>query len=419
MRILQANNYHHIRGGSESVYFNTTDLLKGAGHDVVSFAARSPEDQESQYSDYFPDAPDSSHRRPADFRRFLRNSAARRALSRLILDHGPFDLAHLHIYYGRLTAAVLSELRAFGVPVVQTLHEYKLACPVYTMERAGKVCDLCVKGSTLSSLRFRCKEGSLARSTATLIEYWTSRLQGDVRLIDKFICVSDFQLRVMQRAGIPTAKLCRIYNFVEIPEALPLKAEKRSNHLLYFGRIEQLKGLPSLIKAVRETGHRLIIAGSGGWQREMELSIQSDIKIEYVGFLSGPSLRSLISTAKAVVVPSEWYENCPMSVLEAKAVGTPVIGARIGGIPELIRDGVDGFLFNPGDHIDIAEALESLDRTDRDAMAFSARSDAEARFSPAAHYKNLLSVYKGLVPGGTGPFDGVNAPSRRHRNIPL
>ena len=397
MKILHINNFHHIRGGSDSVYFNTAEVLSAEGHSSAYFAGQHTLNKRNPYESYFPLSVEAGSQKLSSLRRFLHNPDARRNIGALITDHGPFDLAHLHIYYGRLTASILKPLRDAGIPIIQTLHEYKLACPVYTMERAGQTCDACVSGSTLNLLRHRCKNGSLAHSAAMLAEFWSSRLQGDVRYIDRFICVSDFQLEVMRRAGLPEERLRRIHNFVEIENVESSSLKSRGDYFLYFGRIEKLKGLPTLIQAVQASGHNLRIAGTGLWEADLCAVIDGVHNIEHLGFVSGKPLRQLIANARAVIVPSEWYENCPMSVLEAKAAGTPVIGARIGGIPELIRDGVDGLLFEAGNVDSLAEALLKFDDLDAISMGRAAREDAELRFSPEMHVVELLKIYNEVI----------------------
>ena len=393
-RVLQINNHHRIIGGSDSVYFNTSELLRQSGRDVINFAASSEYDVSSPYSSYFPYGLDTKKLGPRDMWKYIRNNEAKRSLRNLMVDAGPLDIAHLHIYYGRLTAAILPELRRAGVPIVQTIHEYKLACPIYTMVRNGHICDECIHGNTLNLLRNRCKEGSLAKSLAVLAEFWTSRLQGDVRLLDRIICVSDFQRELMLTAGIPASKLVTLHNFVDATAFKPVASKIKGNYFLYFGRIEVLKGVPSLIQAAEETGITLKIAGVGDWSQAMERRIRSVPNIETLGYVSGQGLTELIAHARAVVVPSEWYENCPMTVLEAKAAGTPVIGARIGGIPELIRDGVDGILFESGNVEDLCRAMNHMDAGDFDGMAYAAREDVEARFAKESHLERLIQIYE-------------------------
>lgn len=392
MRVLQVNNNHRTIGGSDTVYFNTGALLQAQGHDVGWFAGADPDNLPCEDAQFFPTAVDMRQPRLSDLPRYMHNTDAARALRGMLDARGGFDVAHLHIYYGRLTAAILKPLREAGIPIVQSLHEYKLACPVYTMERGGHVCEDCVGGSTLNLLRHRCK-GSLVRSAVAFAEYHASRLQGDVAKIDRFICVSDFLRRTLGRAGIPKDKMVTLHNFVDPDRLVPQEPVERGDYVLYFGRIERLKGLPTLIDAVRRTGLPLRIAGIGTWSTEMQTQIASMPNVEYLGFITGAPLRRLVAGARAVVVPSEWYENCPMTVLEAKAVGTPVVGARIGGIPELVREGVDGFLFEPGDRVDLARALEEVTGADAAAMDAAARADIRSRFSPEAHLAALMQIY--------------------------
>ena len=389
MRILQVSHNHHVVGGSDRVFFETSKLLEAAGHEVIPFCLSSPKDLPSRWSRYFPKGADSANPRVRDAARYLYNFDARRRLEQLLNDAGPIDIAHLHIYHGKLTPAILPVLKAHGIPIVQTLHEYKLACPVYTMQRHGANCDACVSGSVLNSIRYRCKDGSALKSAVMATEMSLSRLLGDVRLIDSFICVSAFQRNVMIRAGLPDRKLVTLHNFVDCRPA-PCGHD---DYLLYLGRIEALKGLPTLLPAVARTGHRLLIVGNGSWVPELRQRIAMLPNVTYLGFRNGAELTKLVSRSKAVVVPSEWHENCPMSVLEAKALGRPVIAARIGGIPELVIDGVDGFLFRPGDVQSICGALRRMDKSNHASLSKNARQDVEKRFTSQVHLKRLLRVY--------------------------
>ena len=392
MKILHVSHRHFIAGGSDAVFFQTTDLLARAGHQVVPFCIRDQRNHPSEWSDYFPGGADTGAMPLFDGLRYFWNAEARRNLKRLIAEHGPFDLAHLHIYHGKHTPSILPVLRDAGIPVVQSLHEYKIACPVYTLQRGEKPCEACVSGTSLNALRYRCKNGSLLRSGVMWAEFLTARALGDVAHIDRFLCVSEFQRAIMERAGIAADKLAVLHNC-----AVPASRPGRGNGgLLYFGRIEEIKGLPVLVEAAIRTGLKLTIAGQGGWSGEMQRRIAGHGNIRYLGFRSGPALARLVRHATAVVVPSEWYENCPMSVLEAKAAGVPVIGAAIGGIPELVRDGVDGFLFRPGDAGALIGAFEALQGWDRAALARNALGDARSRFAPAVHLRGLLDCYGAL-----------------------
>ncbi|NEZ04112.1 glycosyltransferase family 4 protein [Wenzhouxiangella sp. XN201] len=393
MHILQVNNYDHVRGGSDVVFFETSQLLKHAGHRVTPFATIARGQQRNPENCYFPTTLDTRKAGVLSTPRFLHNRAARRGLSAMLSDLAAVDVAHLHIYYGQLTSSILGELRRRRIPIVQTLHEYKLACPIYTMVRGGHPCDLCVNGSTWNLVKHRCKDDSLSRSMLMLAEFWASRLQGDVRHIDRFICISEFQRKVMLRAGLPEEKLMVINNFVDVDAFRPCASNEKGDYLLYFGRIEALKGVPTLVEAAHQSGRRLILAGTGSWQGELAAFAGRSKYIEHLGFLEGEKLHDLVSKARAVVVPSEWYEPFGLTVLEAKASGTPVIGSDMGAIPGLIRDGIDGFVFTAGSIESLTAAIERLERSDLSVLAQAARSDVLDRFSSSSHLAKLMGVY--------------------------
>ncbi len=392
MRVLQVNNHHHIIGGSDQVYFKTRALLEEKGITCHSFAARSDKDLHDADDAFFPEAPPAGKQTLKDLPSYLFNHKAGQAMKRYLDHSDPFDIAHLHIFYGRLTTAILRPLKRRGIGVVQSLHEYKLVCPVYTLERDGFVCTDCISGSTLSALRYRCKRGSLSSSLIALAEFHASRMLGDVRLVDQFICVSAFQKALLVKAGLPTDKLTILHNFVDVSEADLRPVDARQGYILYFGRLERLKGLATLIQAAKIADIPLVVAGSGPFEKEARHMAQG-YDIRFAGFQSGDALKKLIAQALAVAVPSEWYENCPMSVLEAKAFGVPVIGARIGGIPELVRDSIDGFLFEPGDVAGLANAFRSIQDVDLPTFAAAARHDALARFSGDQHFRQLTAIY--------------------------
>jgi len=396
MKILQVSNNYKIRGGSDSVFFNTSQLLRSAGHEVISFAAKGETDQPSPFSKYFPKAIRTDLARPQDFFQYLYNKDSKDKISELLKVEGPFDVAHLHIYYGRLTTSILAELKRKHIPIIQTLHDNKLVCPTYTMVRDGKLCDKCVESSKLNLLKYQCKDANLTKSLAVLCEYLVSRLLGDVRLIDRFICVSDFQRDLMERGGVPREKLLRLHNFVDHQQLTIEPMPTRSGYLLYFGRIEKLKGLATLVEAAKKAGQHLKIAGTGSWVPELFRSIANNPKIEYLGFVSGLPLRKLVMQAKAVILPSECYDLCPMTILEAKAVGTPVIGSRIGGIPELINDGIDGFLYPPGNEEALIAAFALLDRSNFNDLSQAAKEDILERFSPQVHLGALMNIYSNI-----------------------
>jgi len=396
MRMLQVSHNHHIVGGSDRMFFETSALLEKAGHEVIPFCLNSSFDQPSKWSGFFPRGADTANPSLRDTMRYFYNFDARICLDRLLEVAGSIDVAHLHIYHGKLTPSILPVLKSRGIPIVQTLHEYKMACPVYTMLRHGRNCDACVEGSNLNSIRHRCKDKSVVKSAIMAAEMKLSRMLGDVNLVDRFICVSEFQRDIMIRAGLPEKKLVTLHNFVR--SSSEVQCGDTDDYFLFFGRIETLKGLPTLLDAVAQSRQRLLIVGDGSWKPEMLKRVHSQPNVDYMGFKDGVELATLIARAKAVVVPSEWYENCPMSILEAKAMGRPVIAANIGGIPELVRDGVDGFLFRSGDPVDLCKALDRFKMASHQNLSQNALLDVAQRFSSDVHLTALLGIYKSVSP---------------------
>lgn len=396
MNILQVSQNYFVAGGSDSYFFSLSSLLGEQSHSVIPFTAKSDKDMPTKWAAHFPSSFKQQPNRLAGLFEYLYSPKSRRAMGGLLRQER-FDIAHLHIYYGTLTASILEPLKRANIPIVQTLHEYKLVCPVYTLEHQGQPCNKCVTGTPLNAIVKRCKNGSLIDSTIRVAENLISRKLGDIRLVDRFISVSDFHRRKMIEGGVPEHKLATIHNFVDT-DAIQ-ESEQDSGYALYFGRIEKLKGIGTLLRAFKNVPFRLVIAGEGNsLDHFKQMAAELDLcNVEFVGFKSGDSLTRLIREARFCVVPSEWYENCPMSVLEAMAHGKPVVASDIGGIPELIRNGVDGYLFEPKSVEQLAEHCTRLaDRKNARALGHNARRNAVDNFSKAAHYQKIMDVYRSV-----------------------
>lgn len=393
--VLHGSHHYFVAGGSDRYFFELETLLRENGHRVIPFCASDERNEPSEYAHYFPAAADPQRATAADALRFIYSREASRNLQRLLQEQQP-QLAHLHIYYGKLTASILTPLRAAGIPVIQTLHEYKLLCPVYTCIRNAEICEACAGKHFWKALAHRCNRGSLARSAASMVESYVSKWLGNREQVDHFIGVSQFMTDKMLSIGIPEERISTVHNFVDSDSVVP--ADQPGSYLLYFGRLEAIKGLFTLLDALREHPElRCVIAGTGPARtaleaRAKELGLHN---VEFPGFIGGEALHDLIRGASCTVLPSEWYENCPMSVLESLAFARPVIGARIGGIPELIADGDDGLLFEPGDSAQLAAALREVAGNPQRAleMGRAGREKVSRSFSPQVHYAQIASVY--------------------------
>ena len=363
----------------------------------------SPDNDLSPYSGYFAPHRDyaatSKLRRARDGVASIYSRSARQALRRLIEETKP-DVAHLHNIYHQLTLSVVDELDAHVVPTIMTLHDYKIVCPSYTLFTEGAPCRRCVTGSPVNAIRHRCIKDSVGASTLGAAETAIARARGTYRKIDALIAPSKF-LGDLATTRTDPSRVHVLPNFLPVSKLeKPMRAKRREAEVLFAGRLEMVKGIEPLIRAFSGPGTvRLAIAGDGPLRPKVQDAAAREPRIEYLGRLDQTTLADRMQRSLAVVVPSLWEENCPMTIIEARVAGTPVICAASGGLPELVDDGVDGLLFDPHDPESIAAAANRLAD---EPSTLSAMADAgQARFtehhSPDAHLRALLSIYETAI----------------------
>jgi glycosyltransferase involved in cell wall biosynthesis len=398
--VLVANNYQHVRGGSDRYYLELARLLAERGHRVLQLATRHPAGEQPHGPARLLEPIELARPGLADVWRFHRSTRARRAVQELLGERtGPL-VAHLHIYHGQLTASILAPLRAARVPIVQTLHEYKLFCPVSTFVSNGALCEACGSGSFWRAAARRCNRGSLARSLVSASESYAARALGALEHIDHFLAPSAFLRAKMLAHGLAPERITTLPYFVDSARVAPSTA--RGAYFLYCGRLERLKGVLTLVRAsARVPEVPLHLAGEGEARAELEALVREKAYRHVVlrGHLAGEELARELAGARCVVQPSEWYENLPLSVLEALAHGRAVIASAIGGLPELVADGENGLLFPAGDEEALAEKLRfAADHPDELArLGARGRARAETEFSPARHNEALLALYQRRV----------------------
>jgi glycosyltransferase involved in cell wall biosynthesis len=399
LTILNAGQNYYIRGGSDRYQFNLTELLTNHGHQIIPFAAVNPQNQHTPWSKYFPAGVDFQNPTVRDLFQFIYSRPAAKSIERLLKDIS-IDIAHLHIYYGQLTTSILLPLKRAGIPIVQTLHEYKIVCPVYTLVSHGKICQDCKGRDFWHATLKRCNRGSLARSALSTLESYVSKMRGSVKAIDHFIAVSNFQRQKLIELGIPAEKVTAVYNFIDASKIEP--NPKPGEYFLYFGRLERLKGIFTLIEAsssLKDTP--LLIVGEGEIRPELEQLIEEKelTHIKLLGFKQGKELHELIRHSICTIAPSQWYETFGLTLIESFAYGRPVIASSIGGMTEIVTDGVDGFLFSPGNAEDLREKMSWMleHRTDLLEMGLAARRKVETQFTPAVHYESIMNIYRQVL----------------------
>jgi len=431
MRVLLINRNDFVDGGADRVFLNTVELLQGEKSCDSSVSSDSCDCNNhnnhnnhnlllSTFTRSSAGLSNTLDPRTLSFMgklktagRYLYNKQVARELDKKIKEFKP-DIAHVHLIFGTLSGSVLTTLKKHGVPVVMTLHDYRLICSANAMlDRHGKVCEKCRGSRYYNSLIHRCSEGNFFFSGVIMLEaYLRKWFFKPVNYIDRFIFVSEFARD--KHIGFDNryaGKSSLLYNMAE---EKPETAPARGDYLLYFGRLSKEKGLLTLLDAVKELDVKLLIAGSGSQENELRKIIHersesfaersevihpSAARIILLGYRTGSALESLIRHCSFVVLPSEWYENNPMSVVESFALGKPVIASRIGGIPELVT-AETGFLFEPGDPVSLSEAIKKANNLTEEAyreMSNNCRTFALQNFNREQHLQQLMRIYEQAI----------------------
>jgi glycosyltransferase involved in cell wall biosynthesis len=401
--LLSINNYFYPRGGAEVLFLEQNRMFEDIGWQVVPFSMQHAKNLPTPWSEYFPDEIEfgedySLASKLAMAPRVIYSLQARDKLRSLLRQVKP-RIAHVHNIYHHLSPSILSLLKEEGIPVVLTVHDLKLACPAYTMMRGDKPCGECRGGNFYHAAVNRCIKGSLALSSLVMLESYVHRY---LKLYDanvtRFVVPSRFMLETLVEWGWSRERFVYIPNFVDHNRFKP--DAPIGKRFVYCGRLDRLKGVGTLITAAAKARQPVTIVGAGPDDARLRtLAADLGADVEFRGHLTKDALATVIETARAVVIPSEVNENAPLSVLEAYAAGRPVIGSRIAGIPELIREDDTGVLFPTGDADALADALArfaALPDERLAAMGAAGRQWVERDFSAEAYRQRMLDLYQSI-----------------------
>jgi glycosyltransferase involved in cell wall biosynthesis len=389
MRILVAHSRYRSAApsGENRVVDRETAALAALGHEVELFERRS-DDIEG-----WPAA-----RKAALPAAVVWNGEARRDLRAVLRSSRP-DVVHIHNTFPLLSASVLYACRDVGVPVVVTLHNYKLVCASGDFFRDGAVCHDCATGWPAGAMRHGCYRNSRA-ATAPVALAAVAHRHAWRTMVAAYACISASQRDLLRGVGLPVERVFVRHNMIPARTAPPVS---RRPEVMYAGRLDAAKGVPVLmagwdhyLSAVNNPGVSLVIAGSGPLEGDVKTWAAARPSVRYVGQLDPDACASAMAAARAVVLPSAWEETFGLAAVEAMALGVAPVAAGHGSFPELITDGMDGVLFRPGDPVALAAALE---RADVDGKTFEeygaqARKTYEQRFDPTDSLKRLLAIYE-------------------------
>ncbi len=401
LKILQVNKFYYIKGGSETYFFALKDLLEQHGNQTVDFAMKDELNFDSPYRDFFVENIDYHHEKRFFTKlklafKIVYSWEAKRKIAALIERERP-DIAHLHIFQHQLSASILAALKARKIPIMYTAHDLKAICPNYKMLCRNNVCERCKDHRYYHCFLNRCVKNSYLKSLVNTIEMYFQLLSRSYTIVDRIIVPSEFYRQKLIQFGFAADKLVYLPNFIKAAEITP--SYEHRGYFIYLGRLSEEKGLKTLIKAAELVSDaKLIIIGTGPLENELKeyvVAHKLQNRIQLLGYRSGDELKELIKGAMFGVIPSEWYENNPYSLLEMMAYGKPVVGANIGGIPELIEDGRTGLVFEKGNCAELAAKISILINNPDLIVGYgkNARMKLEREFNAENHYQKLLRIY--------------------------
>lgn len=379
MKVLVCHNRYQQRGGEDSVFESEVELLRTFGHDVETFV-RDNEGLESR----------GKLKLLADT---IWSSESHAELSDAIRTFRP-DVIHVHNTFARLSPSIYSAAASLHVPVVQTLHNFRLLCPQALLMRESKVCEDCVGHLPWRGVMHGCYRGSRAQTAALAAAVTVHRALGTwSSKVSRYIALNDFCKEVFVRGGLPRDRLRVKPNFVEDRHLDPSTG---SDEFLYVGRLSIEKGIDVLSSALAIAPDvKCHVVGTG----EMDEAIRMRPNAVMYGWQDGASINDLMHHHLALVMPSVWYENFPRTLVEAFSAGLPVVASRLGAMAALIEDGLTGLLFNPGDPGDLAAKLEwaRAHHLEMHRMGENARREYEQKYTPARNHEQLLSIYREAI----------------------
>lgn len=402
MRILLVNKFHYLKGGSETYYFELAKLLKEKGHQIAFFSMQNENNQKTDCKEYFVESIDLNSNNRLKALNVIYSNRNRDKMVEAIEDFNP-DIIHVNNFQRQLSSSIIDAANKMNIPVVFTAHDEQPICPAITMlDSKNNICEDCIKGKYINCIKKNCIKNSKLKSVLGAIEgYYYRNKKIYTKKIEAIITPSHFLKEKLIEDGIPQEKISVITNFIDINQ-YNLET-KDDGYALYFGRLSKEKGTLNLIEAFSNlTCGKLYIAGEGEEKDNIEIMLREkklENRVKLLGLLNKEQMKEQIKNCKFVVVPSIWYENCPYSIIEALTIGKPVIGANIGGIPELVRNGENGFTYEYNNVQELAKQMKKLFE-DADLvkhMGENAKQNAKEMYSKDKYYDEIIKLYEEVV----------------------
>ena len=402
MKILLVNKFHYLKGGSEKYYFDLAKLLQEHGHEVAFFTMKDEKNIKTDCKEYFVENSDMNSKNPLKAFDIIYSRKNKKVMEKALDEFKP-DIVHLNNFQRQLSASIIKPIKKRNIPIVFTAHDLQAICPAIVMlDNEKNICEKCLRGKYVNCIKGKCVKNSGLKSILGAVErkyYRWKKIYS--RKIDKIIAPSEFYKLKLIQDGITENKIEALHNFINI-EDYNVTIEDEG-YALYYGRIIKEKGVLNLIKAFKNIKNsKLYIAGDGQDIEKVKKYIHEnnmDDTVKLLGYLNSSQVKEYVRKARFIVVPSIWYENCPYSVLETLAMGKPIIGSNLGGIPELVKDNETGLIYKYNSVIELEEKMNDLLNNKEKAVQFgkNAKEIAKKDFSKDEYYDKIIKIYKGVI----------------------
>ena len=389
MNILMVHNYYQLPGGEDMVVENEKNMLTRHGHKVVVYTRNNSELKDM-----------GKVKKLSMVFSTVFSMKTYREIRKIIKDE-KIDIINVHNTLSLISPSVYYAGLSMKVPVFQTIHNFRLLCPAATFYRNGHICELCTTKGLLCSIKNKCYRGSRFQSFASAVILWFHRMTGVYKKIN-YICLTDFNRQKLLK-GIKGLKENRVFvkpNFTAAPDK---EESLMGDYYLYAGRLEKIKGTDIMLKAwkhMKDDGitPKLIICGTGDLKEKAEKYVTKNglDNVEFKGFVENHVLKKMMRDARAVILPTQWYEGFPVSIAESYSMGTPVITGDVGNAGDLVKDGITGLKYTYNSHEDLAEAILKMEKTG-DAKYREMRSEVrdtyDRLYNEETNYKILCEIY--------------------------
>lgn len=403
MKVLLVNKFHYRKGGSETYYFTLAEALKKRGHEVVFFAMQDKENNlPCEQEPYFVSNASVSGGIKSKLNMVLHLTYSKEAyqnMKRLLQNERP-DLVILNLVHKQITLSIVDAIREYDpkLPIFWTMHDLIAVCPSYSMrDGKGNICEKCLQGSFQPCVANRCIKGSLPMSILSKYEADFIRRKKWYDQVDLYICPSEFYRKKLTEGKFTSRPIVTLRNPLPLETEYVLSGEDEG-YVLYFGRLSPEKGVGTLIEAAKLSGCPLVILGTGPMEAELKAQVQDCGNISFKGFQTGKALTDFVKKSRCVVLPSECHENAPYSAMEAMALGKPLIVSDNGGLPELVENGVNGYVYSAAQGVQALAAcirkMEQLPQETYRTMAQASLEKARGMFDAENYVDEIERYYR-------------------------